>query len=80
MAIRNKSTYADYHYEIQSETELTEAKWQIEQGDYKDLDDYIACYTRSEKRRLRRAELDKVKVAEAGNKRHIDTIKKSKAA
>ena len=80
MATKKIDKYADYRYEIESETELKEAKWQIEQGDYKDLDDYINCYTRSEKRRMKRMDAEKEKNGTATKKRHIETMKKNKAA
>ena len=80
MATKKIDKYANYRYKIQSETELEEAKWQIEQGDYKDLDDYINCYTRSEKRRMKREDAEKTKHIVAGGKRRLETAKKSKAA
>lgn len=80
MATKKIDKYADYRYKIESETELAEAKWQIEQGDYKDLDDYINCYTRSEKRRMKRADAEKKKRAEARKIKRPEIMKKNKAA
>ena len=80
MATKKIDKYANYRYKIESETELAEAKWQIEQGDYKDLDDYINCYTRSEKRRLKREETEQNKRTEARKKRRIESVQRNKAA
>ncbi len=80
MATKKTDKYADYRYQIESEAEMAEALWQIEQGDYKDLDDYINCYTRSEKRRFKRMDAEKEKRARARKTRRIETMKKDKAA
>ena len=69
MAIKKTDKYANYRYKIESATELREAKWQIEIGDYKDLDDYINCYTRSEKRRMKREDAEQLKRIEARKSR-----------
>ncbi len=78
--IKKVDKYADYRYEIVTPEELREAKWMIEQGDYKDLDDYIERFTRSEIRRMKSEDAEKKKRADAKRMRHLDTIKKNKAA
>jgi len=80
MATKKTDKHAAYRYKIESETELAEAKWQIEQGDYKDLDDYIDCYTRSEKRRMKRAEEEKGKRTQVRKIKRLETMNKGKAA
>jgi DNA replication initiation complex subunit (GINS family) len=72
--------YAGYRYEIQSETELDEAKWLIEQGFYKDLEDYINRLTLMEIRIMKRQDAEKKKRMAARKKRHIITINKDIAA
>lgn len=72
--------YANYRYQIQSETELEEAKWLIAEGDFKDLEEYINCLTIAEIRRMKRQDADKQKRAIARKNRKIDQVKKSNAA
>ncbi len=59
--IEKKDKYADYRYKIVTPEELREAKWLIEQGDYKDMDDYIDRITRIEIRVMKRADAEKKK-------------------
>ena len=80
MPTKKTDKYANCRYKIESETELAEAKWQIEQGDYKDLDDYIDCYTRSEKRRFKREEAEQKKRIEARKNKRIESVQRNKAA
>ncbi len=80
MAIQKIDKYADYRYKIQSQTELEEAQWLIEEGDFKDLDDYINCLTRAEIRRMKREDAEKKKRADARKTKRIETVKKNHAA
>ncbi len=48
MATEKKNKYTDYRYKITTPEELREAKWLIEQGDFKDLEDYIDSLTKAE--------------------------------
>ena len=50
MATTNKNKKIAYRYKITTPEELREAKWLIEQGDFKDMDDYIDSLTRAELR------------------------------
>jgi len=50
--------YADYHYQIESEVELDEAKWMIGEKIYRDMDDYINSCTRMEIRRMKRRDAE----------------------
>lgn len=61
MATPKIDKYADYQYKIQSETELEEAKWLISIGSYKDLDDYIDSYTKSEKKYMKQRDAEREK-------------------
>jgi len=61
MAIKNNEKYADYRYQIDSETELLEAKWLIGLGFYKDLEDYIDKSTISEIKSMIRRDAEKAK-------------------
>ena len=80
MATQKMNKYADYRYQIQSETELEEAKWLIEQGDFKDLEDYINCLTRAEIKWLKEQDAQKKKLTAARKNRRIETTKKNRAA
>jgi hypothetical protein len=53
MATRKQNKYAGYRYKITTPEELREAKWLIEQGDFKDMDDYIDSLTRAEIRYMK---------------------------
>lgn len=55
--------YANFKYEIIFPEELREAKWLIEQGDFKDMDDYINCMTRMEISMMKEAEAEKKRKA-----------------
>lgn len=59
MATKKVDKYADYRYEIVNPDEMREALWLIEQGDFKDLDDYIEKFTVSEKRRMKREDAER---------------------
>ena len=61
MATAKPDKYENYRYEIVNPDEMREALWLIEQGDFKDIGDYIDCLTRAEKRRMKRedAELER---------------------
>jgi hypothetical protein len=61
MAIQKIDKYADYRYQIDSETELSEAQWLIGLGFFKDLEDYINKFTISEKRAMMRRDAEKAK-------------------
>ncbi len=78
--IEKTDKYANYRYQIQSETELDEAKWLISEGDFKDLEEYINCLTIAEIRRMKRQDAEKQKRAIARKNRKIDQVKKSNAA
>jgi hypothetical protein len=70
----------DYTYKIESETELQEAKWLIQQGFYKDMDDYISRITRMEIRIMKRKATERKKATNPTKKRIIGAVKKNKAA
>ena len=80
MATKKMDKYVDYRYEIVTEDELREAKWLIEQGDFKDMDDYINCLTRAEIRRMKREDAEKKKRADVRKKRRISADTKRHAA
>lgn len=61
MATKTKDKYADYRYEIVNPDEMREALWLIEQGDFKDLEDYIEKFTISEIRRMKREDAERAK-------------------
>lgn len=61
MATKKVDKYADYRYEIVNPDEMREALWLIEQGDFKDLDDYIEKITAAEKRRMKREDAERAK-------------------
>ena len=79
MATKTPDKYADFRYEIIFPEELREAKWLIEQGDFKDLDDYIERLTRVHKRIKKRKDAEKRKLALAKRKKLVST-KREKAA
>ena len=79
MATKRKDKYADYRYKIVTPEELREAKWLIEEGDYKDMDDFIERMTRIHKRIMKREDAEKNKRTLAKRKK-IVTGKRSKAA
>ncbi len=64
MAATKPDKYENYRYEIVNPDELREAKWLIERGDFKDLEDYIDKFTVSEKRRMKREDIEKKKEME----------------
>ncbi len=76
MAMKKTDKYADYRYEIVNPDEMREALWLIEQGDFKDLDDYIEKFTISEKRRMKREDAERAKKL----KLRKNTAKANKAA
>ena len=80
VATQKIDKYTDYRYEIQSETELEEAKWLVAEGDFKDLDDYINCLTRAEVRRMKGEDAGKKKRISAIKQKRLETMKKNKAA
>jgi len=63
MDTRKIDKYADYRYKIESETELQEAKWLIEIGMFKDMDQYISQLTRAAVRRMKEADKEMMKRA-----------------
>ena len=58
MATKKTDKYADFKY-VLTPTERSEAKWLIEQGDFKDLDDFIESSRRAEIRMMKRADAAK---------------------
>ncbi len=56
--------YANYRYQIVTPEELREAQWLIEQGDYKDMEDYIT--------RITRVEISIMKDADAKKKKSLE--------
>ena len=76
MAIKKTDKYADFEYKL-SKTELEEAKWLIQEGDFKDLDEFIASsrqaeiniMKREEAAKTRKATIRKNKLAEGGKKK-----------
>jgi hypothetical protein len=78
MAAKTTSKYADYRYKITTPEELREAKWLVEQGDFKDLDDYLEKFTRVEIRRMRRR--DSAERSAAGKKKIVINGTRTKAA
>ncbi len=80
MAIKRVDKYADFRYKIIFSEEEREAKWLIEQGLFKDMEDYIAAMTRVEKRIMRREESEKKKRTAAKSKKLLATAKRDKAA
>jgi hypothetical protein len=75
MDIRKTDKYANYRYQIQSETELEEAKWLIKIGMFKDMDQYISQLTRSAIRRMKQEDKE-AKFKSTSNRK----IKSDKAA
>ena len=59
MATKKTDKYANYRYKIVTPEERREAKWLIEQGDFKDMDDYLNCLTRAEIRRMKEEDKEK---------------------
>jgi hypothetical protein len=59
MATKKPDKYAAYRYEIVNPDEMREAKWLIEQGDFKSLEDYIEKLTISEIKRMKREDREK---------------------
>ena len=58
--IENIDKYASYRYQIVTPEELREALWLIEQGDYKDMEDYINRITRVEISIMKDADAKKI--------------------
>jgi len=79
MDTKKINKYANYRYEIVTPEELREAKWLIEIGTFKDMDDYINRFTRAEIRRMRREETEKKNRVIARRKKLL-SIKRDKAA
>jgi len=71
MDTRKIEKYADYRYKIETETELEEAKWLIEIGMFKDMEQYINQLTRAAVRRMKAADKEKVKHTERKKTRAI---------
>ncbi len=69
--------YADFRYEIVTPEELRESKWLIEQGIFKDMEDYITFVTRMEINIMKRADAKKKKALE---KRRLAAARRRKAA
>ena len=72
--IEQTDKYAGYRYEIVTPEELREAQWLIEQGDYKDMEDYINRITRMEISIMKDADAKKMKTSQkkrlAGKRRN----------
>jgi len=79
MATKEIDKYADYRYKIVTPEELREAKWLIEQGLYKDMDDYIQRVTHVEIKIMKRQEAEKKKRAAARKKKRAERVR-NKAA
>jgi len=62
--IEQTDKYAGYGYEIVTPEELREAQWLIEQGDYKDMEDYINRITRMEISIMKDADAKKMKTSQ----------------
>ena len=69
MATKINDKYANFRYEIVNPDELREAKWLVEQGDFKDLDDYINKLTIAEIKRMKREDREKKKKQELRKKK-----------
>jgi len=81
MAIKKtdkEDKYANFVYEI-TQTELDEAKWLVEQGDFKDLDDFFESSRQAEINMMKRADAEKERKAKLRKKRR-EEAKKKKAA
>ena len=76
MATKKIDKYAGFRYEIVNPDEFREAKWLIEQGDFKDMDDYIEKLTVAEIRRMKREDREKEKKLELKR----DVAKRKRAA
>ncbi len=79
MAIRKNDKYADFKY-VLSSTELKEAKWLIEQGDFKDLDDFIESSRNAEIRMMKREDAEKKRKANLTKLKPTEPKKKQRAA
>ena len=73
--LEKKDKYEDYRYQIVTPEELREANWLIEQGDYKDMEDYINRITRVEISIMKDADAKKMK---ALKKRRLAAKKRKK--
>ncbi len=71
--------YADFKYEI-SPAELEEAKWLIEQGDFKDLDDFISFSRKMEIKIMEFEAAEKERKAKIRKARRLANKDKNKAA
>jgi len=71
--------YADYEYKI-SQTELEEALWLIEQGDFKNLEDFIESSRRAQISIWMDADAERERKAILRRKKRIQAKKLSKAA
>ncbi len=78
--IEKTDKYADYRYEIVTPEELSEAKWMVEQGFYKDVQDYIDSCTRMEIRIMKRQDAEKKKRSAARKRKRLESVKNDKAA
>ena len=71
--------YADFVYEI-SQTEYEEALWLIEQGDFKDLEDFIESSRRAQISIWMDAEAERERKAKLRAKKREESKKRNKAA
>ena len=71
--------YADFVYEI-SQTEYEEALWLIEQGDFKDLEDFIESSRRAQISIWMDAEAEREREAKLRAKKREESKKRNKAA
>ena len=78
MAIKKTDKYADFKYQL-SDTEKEEALWLIEQGDFKDLEEFTEFARRGEIGYLTHLEAEKKKTARL-NKKLTELKKTDKAA
>ncbi len=78
--IEKTDKYADFRYKIVTPEELREAKWLIEEGDFKDMEDYIDAMTRMEIKIMKLADAEKKKRADVRKKRRIEAVNRNKAA
>lgn len=79
MATKRIDKYADFRYKIIFPEELREAKWLIEEGLFKDMDDYIDSMTRVHKRMMRREDAEKKKRAITRRKKLVPKVRKKAA-
>jgi hypothetical protein len=61
MATKRIDKYEGWRYQIVHPDELKEALWLIDQGDFKDLNDYIDKLTIAEIKRMKREDAEKAK-------------------